>query len=141
MTVTRDVVKDLLPLSMAGEASADTRAVVEAFLRSDPEIAQYAEALREDTVIAPAPAAAPGAPAPGRAALARTRSLLRRRTWLMAAAIFCSGLPFSFAAGNDGVTFLMLRHAPWVSAALLAAAGVLWGLYAATARRLRVSGL
>jgi hypothetical protein len=41
---TRDVVVDLWPLYVSGEASADTRALVEAFLAQDPELG---ERLRE----------------------------------------------------------------------------------------------
>lgn len=37
MNVTRDVVADLWPLYADGSASADSRAIVEAFLRTDPE--------------------------------------------------------------------------------------------------------
>lgn len=44
MTPTRDVVVDLWPLYVSGEASTDTRALVEAFLDQDPE---FAERLRE----------------------------------------------------------------------------------------------
>ena len=39
MNVTRAVVLDLWPVYAAGEASADTRALVEAFLDADPEFA------------------------------------------------------------------------------------------------------
>ncbi len=42
MKVTRDVVKDLLAVYAAGEASADTGALVEEWLRSDPELAGQA---------------------------------------------------------------------------------------------------
>ena len=38
MTITRDVVRDLWPLYAANEASPDTRAVVDEFLRNDPEL-------------------------------------------------------------------------------------------------------
>jgi anti-sigma factor RsiW len=38
--VTRDVVSDLWPLYVSGEASADTRTLVEAFLREEPEFAR-----------------------------------------------------------------------------------------------------
>jgi anti-sigma factor RsiW len=41
--ITRDVVLDLLPLYLAGEVSADTRALVEAYLESDPELAKMAK--------------------------------------------------------------------------------------------------
>jgi len=38
--VTREVILDLWPLYVSGEASADTRALVEAFLAGEPEFAQ-----------------------------------------------------------------------------------------------------
>ena len=46
MNVTREIVKDLLPLYVSGEASADTRTLVESFLREDPELARLVDALR-----------------------------------------------------------------------------------------------
>lgn len=39
MKITRDVIQDLLPLYLANEVSADTRALVEAYLEGDPEFA------------------------------------------------------------------------------------------------------
>jgi anti-sigma factor RsiW len=38
MKITRDIVLDLLPLYLAGEASADTRALVEEYVQTDPEL-------------------------------------------------------------------------------------------------------
>ncbi len=146
MTITRDVVTDLLPLYVAGEASADTRAIVEAYIRVDPEVAAQVAALGEVGAALGAGASRDavghgvGREA-GLAALGATKRLLRRRTWLMAAAIFCSGLPFTVAGGSDGIRFFMLRDAPGAAVLLLAGAVILWGLFALTARRLRVSGL
>ena len=40
MKITRDVVTDLWPLYLSGEASPDTRALVDAFLADDPEFAR-----------------------------------------------------------------------------------------------------
>jgi len=40
MNITRDVVLDLLPVYLAGEASADTRALVEEYLTRDPDLAR-----------------------------------------------------------------------------------------------------
>jgi anti-sigma factor RsiW len=42
MEPTRDVIKDLLPLYLAGEASPDSRAMVEQHLDRDPELAELA---------------------------------------------------------------------------------------------------
>lgn len=43
MEVTRNVILDLLPLYMANEVSADTRALVEKYLETDPELANVAK--------------------------------------------------------------------------------------------------
>jgi anti-sigma factor RsiW len=42
MKVTRDVIYDLLPSYFAGDASQDTRALVEAYFETDPEFARMA---------------------------------------------------------------------------------------------------
>lgn len=146
ISITPDVIKDLLPLYVAGEASADTRAIVDAWLRTDAETAAYAAALAQ-VHAAPAGPLTTRAMRPGRvagagpAALAETKSLLRRKTWLMAAAIFCSGVPFTIAGGDEGVRFFMLRDAPRVAMALLTVAAVCWVMFGLTVRRLRVTGL
>ena len=55
MKVTRDVILDLLPLYLAGEASADTRILVEKYLETDPKLAQLAaesaELLPDDSPV------------------------------------------------------------------------------------------
>ncbi len=43
MKVTRNVILDLLPLYLANEVSAETRALVEKHLETDPELAKIAE--------------------------------------------------------------------------------------------------
>lgn len=43
MEVTRKVILDLLPLYLADEVSDDTRALVEKYLESDPELADAAK--------------------------------------------------------------------------------------------------
>jgi hypothetical protein len=45
MKITRNVILDLLPLYLAGEVSADTRALVEKFLETDSELANVAKKL------------------------------------------------------------------------------------------------
>ena len=139
MNVTREIVKDLLPLYASGEASPDSRALVESFLRADPELARLADALRVGE-LPPLPEA-PMPPDAGRAALERTKGLLRRRTWFLALALFFTGLPLSFVFDGTGLRFLLLRDAPVLGSASLAVAAALWIGYGATTRRLRVTGL
>jgi hypothetical protein len=45
MKITHDVIADLWPLYLSGDASADTRAVIQEFLSSDPS---FERRLRED---------------------------------------------------------------------------------------------
>ena len=138
MNITREIVKDLLPLYAAGEASTETQEAVEQWLRGDPELARLVEALRSDAV---PPPATPITPATGQLALAATKTLLRRRTWLLAWALFFTGVPLSFIFDDSGLHFLMLRDAPLVSLTSLAAAVGLWTAFGGVARRLRVTGL
>ena len=139
MNVTRQIVKDLLPLYVSGEASPDSSALVESFLRDDPELGRLADALRREELTSARKTPAP--PGAGRAALARTKDLLRRRTRLMAFALMFTGLPLSFVADGNGLRFLLLRDAPVLATASLAVAVALWIAFGITARRLRVTGL
>jgi hypothetical protein len=43
MEITRNVILDLMPLYMANEVSADTRALIEKYLETDPELAKIAK--------------------------------------------------------------------------------------------------
>jgi len=45
MKITRNVILDLLPLYLADEVSADTRALVENYLETDSELANVAKQL------------------------------------------------------------------------------------------------
>ena len=125
MKVTKDIINDLIPLYAANECSADTRALVEEYLQENP---RQAGELRE-IMSTPLPGAVPPAKS-----LEETRSFrearrqLRRRTWLMALALFFSLAPFSFFY-SDGRTWWFLRDATG-SALIYAAIGVvLWVLY------------
>jgi hypothetical protein len=137
MTITRDIAKDLLPLYVAGEASADSRAAVEAVLREDGELRRLAEALGANA----APVASAGALPPDRLALGRTKALLRRRSWLLALALFFTGLPLACAFDDTGVRFLVIRDAPSAGIAALAAAVGCWSAFWVANRRARVTGL
>ncbi|HLK64208.1 MAG TPA: hypothetical protein VKU19_12260 [Bryobacteraceae bacterium] len=138
MIVTREIVKDLLPLYVAGEASTESCAAVEEWLRTDPELARLAAELRDDGALPPATAVTP---ASGHSALAATKALLRRRSWLLALALLFTGLPLSFAFDSGGLRFFMLRDAPIMSSLLLATALGLWIAFGMVTRRLRVTGL
>ncbi len=137
MTVTREIVKDLLPLYVAGEASEESRAAVEEWLRVDAELARLAAELQHDGAPLPATGIEQAA---GKATLTATKARLQRRSWLLALALFFTGAPLSFVWDN-GLKFLMLRDAPLVSFISLATAVCLWIAFGMVTRRLRVTGL
>lgn len=144
MTITDDVIADLLPLYTAGEASADTRAVVEEYLRAHPSFAAVVREVSDERRAAPLGVADELHAQVERTALERSRRLLRRRAWIMGLAIFFTMVPFSvasFESGGRPVTFLMMRDAPVVSGLFAAAAVVLWTLYYRLDRQLRSTGL
>jgi hypothetical protein len=92
MSVTREVISDLWPVYAAGEASADTRALVDAFLRQDPEFARLLRGRGERLVL---DRGAPELPPDREArALRRTKRLLYGWDWLLFVAILFSCFAF-----------------------------------------------
>jgi anti-sigma factor RsiW len=75
--ITRDVISDLWPAYASGEATGDSRALVESFLADHPECATEFEA----PVALPAADAAIAPDAEARA-LVRTKELIRGGRWL-----------------------------------------------------------
>ena len=138
MTVSKDVIMDLLPIYAAGEASDDTRVLVEDHLQHDPQLARLAATIRSHLSAPPETMTPRGDLA--RTALERTRKLLRRRAWTLALALFFTFIPLAFAFSGGKVTFLMIRDAPgsalfWISAAYL------WIQYYRLQQKLQISNL
>jgi hypothetical protein len=125
MNVTKEVITDLFPLYVANECSKDSRALVEEYLRDNPD---QAEELRRVM----------NTPVPGGTAqlagseevrsLREARRRVRRQSWLMGLAIFFSLLPFSFLV-TGGKIYWVFRESP-ASALVYGAIGIgLWGVY------------
>ena len=92
MNVTRQVIHDLWPAYAAGEASADTRALVEAFLRQDPA---FARALQEQSAEPMPEQEIPRLPLDLEAkALRRTQRLLLGFDWTLFFAMMFSCFAF-----------------------------------------------
>jgi hypothetical protein len=111
MTVTRDVIYDLLPLYFAGQVSEDTKALVAEFFKADPEFGRMAErfaSLLKDER---------GAAARDRSVLAldRTRRFVRYRNQLIGFALAYSLLPFLFVFDDGRITFFMWRDKPMMA--------------------------
>lgn len=132
MNVTRDVVNDLLTVYLAGDASADTQALVEEWLRQDPDLArQVARARNLELPAVPAPP-----PTTEKRALDRTRRLWRLRAVVLGAAIYFATLPLSVTFNSRGFQGWLLHD--WTSRMLaLLVAGSLVGIYVVLSRRLR----
>jgi hypothetical protein len=133
MPVTENVIRDLLPVYAAGEASPDTRALVEEYLETAPEL----KATLDSAATLELPAAAPP-PELGPRALKHTRDLLARKTFLTGFSFFFSTLSMAFLEQYH------LLHTRWplVVATILALVGLAgWGAFFATCRRLRATGL
>lgn len=142
MKITENIIKDLLSLYYTDEASADTRSLVEAYLKEHPEFARQMEIEKEQAfpeISLPVNLT----PEDEMKTLHKTQKLLRLRTLLMALAIFCSFVPFSFgklSGDAPGVHWLWQGYPEGaVIAGLIALLG--WIGYFAVNRRLRVSQL
>jgi len=133
MNITKEIISDLIPLYVANECSADTRALVEEYLRQHP---REAEELRRITST-PVPAAVPPAKnLDEMESLRKARRLVRRRAWLLGAAIFFSLAPFSVVFHKGG-HYWLFRESP-TSALIYAALGIAcWIAYAVVRSRSR----
>jgi len=143
MKITRDVITDLLPAYFAGEASPDTRALIDDFLRGDPDFARTVEAQKSELV---SRGDLPGAgtdlsPDHEVRTLGLTRAMIKRRSRLLGLALMFTAFPLSFAFENGRLTFMLVRDAPTLAAACWLTAVIFWVLYLRMGRRLRTSGL
>jgi anti-sigma factor RsiW len=139
MEITRDVVRDLLTVYLAGEASVDTRRLVEAYLETDPALAADVARARGDSLDLPVTPEPP--PSAEKEAFEATRQLLKNRTSTLVVACLFTVLPLSFVFEGSRVTFVILRDAPVIALAWWATAAVMWGVHFWIRRRVRVSGL
>ena len=136
MEVTREVIIDLLPVYLAGDASAPTRQLVEEFLANNPELAKVVRLSGSPRLAH----AIPSPPDRQKVDLDRVRQLIRRKTWYLASAVFFTLVVFSLEWTADGLRFLMWGQKP-LGLVYLMLALVCWAGYFVARKRLRVSGL
>jgi hypothetical protein len=134
MNVTREVVTDLLPIYFSGEASGDTKVLVEDYFRQDPDFERIARGAA--TPLTTLRAAAPIAAGPEREKRDLQSVLwgLRRRTWLFGVSLFLTLAPLSFDFTRGHIVSLIFRDSPWHAAFDWSQAAVLWFLYFARLR-------
>ena len=135
MNVTRNVVNDLLALYLAGEAHADTAALVEEWLRADPDLARQVEQARHTTL----PEVAVPPPTVEKRALDRTRRHWRLRSIVLGVAIYVTTLPFTVTFNKSGFRGLLIQDWP-ERIVLIILAAALWGTYVVLLRRWRPTG-
>jgi hypothetical protein len=130
MNISKEVIRDLLPAYVAGETSADSRALVESALAGDADLRE------EATNLGTVPAASVSPPTDlGLETLKRTQRLLRRRALLAGFSVFFSTFPLAMVYRSWGLA----GHLGATACLLVAAAG--WVLFLKNAARLDVVGL
>jgi anti-sigma factor RsiW len=131
MNVPREVILDLLPLYVAGEASPASRRLVEEYLAQDPELAERVRVLGAEGFV---PLATTDLdPDVELRSLRRTRRLLRWQRWLFAIGVSCIALLFSFRMAFEGGKLtrfgFLLWDYPWAFGPLLLIGAAAWIAY------------
>jgi hypothetical protein len=136
--IPRDVILDLLPLHLAGEASPASTALVEAYLAEHPDLARETRAAgladrRESLPDLP--------PDLGMVTLRRTRGWLRTQRRLYALAWALTVISFSLVIhidhGRVTDVHLLVRDLPVPLGSCMLLAAAAWVAYALVGRRLR----
>jgi hypothetical protein len=138
MNVTREVILDLLPVYLAGEASPATRALIEEYMQQDPELAQRIRLQWADNLAKVAPSTLP--PDLELRSLRRTRSLLSWQKWLFGLGICFTALSLtseiSFHDGGFKEFHFLIQDFPAQFGPCVALAIVCWIVYYSIRRRL-----
>lgn len=135
MKVTRDVLKDLLPLYFSGEASGDTRTLVEEYFRENPEFEREArESAKSLESLRGTIAVAPDAEKEKRDLECVHRGLRRNKVFF-GMALFFTLAPLAFFVVKGHFVWLV-REDPWEAVVSWSVATVLWlGYFGRLTRR------
>ena len=108
MNVTKNIINDLMPLYLEKECSADTRTLVEEYLKQHPEEAVELKRILQTAL----PEGERSLPNSGEMlALKKARRLVRLQSWILGFAIFLSLAPFS-VLHTGSRTYWLLIEAP-----------------------------
>ena len=135
MNITREVVTDLLPIYFSGEASSDTKSLVEEYFRDNPDFERMARSAGTplETLRSAAPVAA-GSEKEKRD-LESIRCGLDRRKWLFGLSLFLTLSPLSFYFTHGHIVSLLTGNPLWEAAFDWSMAALFWFLYFAQLRR------
>jgi hypothetical protein len=137
MKITRDVISDLWPLYESGEASDDTRHLIDDFLEHDRE---FSKLIRESPKAFCTNDLPPLKPENEIKTIQMTKRVLRLRDWLFIIAAFLTLTPLTVYDTSWGGGWVIRDH-PLLAGALILAAGVAWLCYFQLRRRLSTTGL
>ena len=141
MNVTREVIVDLLPVYLSGEASPATRSLVEEYMKQDAELAQRVRLQWAENFAKLAPSAPP--PELELRSLRRTRGLLHLQKWLFGFGIGFLATTFSFRFSIENGHFhgphLLLLDDPLMFVSCLLPGLACWIAYFIIRRRLRTN--
>ena len=135
MNITREVVTDLLPIYVSGEASADTKVLVEEYFRQDPDFERVSRGAATPFEILRADASPAAGADEEKRGLERVRKALRRRTALFALSLYLTLVPLSFHFTGGRIGSFMVRDAPLEAAGFWIMATIFWFRYFVHARR------
>lgn len=134
MSVTRDVVTDLLPVYFSGEASEDTRQLVENYFHENPEFERVArKAATPLESLRAAKAIAPEAAKEKRDLESVHKAVWRHKLHFGLALVFTL-VPLAFVYSKGHFVWIMVRNAPWDAGVYWLAAALFWALYLARPR-------
>jgi hypothetical protein len=140
MNVTREVILDLIPIYLAGEASPATRALIDEYLQQDSELAQRMRTFSAEGLATTAQA--PLASDLELRSLRRARALIGWQKWLFGLGITFTALSLSselsYAGGRLHEFHLLIRDFPAQFGSFAALALICWVGYYIIRRRLRI---
>ena len=135
MNITREVITDLLPIYFSGEASSDTKLLVEHYFLENPDFERLARSAGTPLeTLRAAPSVAAGSEKEKRD-LESVRCGFERRKWLFGLSMFLTLSPLSFYFIHGHLVSLMGRDALWEAAFDWSMAALFWFLYFAHVRR------
>ena len=136
MKITREVVTDLLPVYLSGEASTDTQTLVDEFLQTDPEFARLVAAQRMPLEIININLTKENE----MKTLKNTKSLLQKRTLYLAFAVFFTMFTVSFRFEKGSMQWMWM-DTPIIAVVCIMVGILMWVGYMRTNRNLKDSGL
>ena len=135
MNITQEVVTDLLPVYFSGEASSDTKLLVEEYFRENPDFERMARSAGTPLeTLRAAPPVAAGSEKEKRD-LESVRCGLHRRKWLFSLSLFLTLSPLSFYFTHGHLVTLAVSDFLWEAAFDWSMAALFWFLYFAHLRR------